>query len=159
LASRLFTSARAATARGASRAKRFGDALPRAIAEKRGDVRPPARRPQRRQTSPRVPLEARSQPPTQLVIGIGVLCAVLFLIGLLVKGDEPSDTATETAGAASSATTSSGDAPIEVSARAYGAADVPNAMIFDLVLESAATQLEGSEIEDGVLLRIPSGRS
>jgi hypothetical protein len=159
LASRALAVAGGVATRGARRAQRFGATLPRTFAEKRGDVRPLQRRPQRRQAGPQVGLEARTKSRTQLVIGIGVFFALLLGIGLLVKGDEaPSESVAERA-VEEGALEPSADVVGESSSRAFGATQVPNAMIFDLVLESAAQRIEGSEIEDGVLVRIPGGRS
>src|SRR5690606_21115482 len=90
-------------------------------------------------------------------IGIGVFFALLFGIGLLVNGDEVSQSPAEADQAVAAEAT--GTAAAESSATAFGSSDVPNAMIFDLVLESPASRLEGSEIEDGVLVRIPGARS
>jgi hypothetical protein len=89
------------------------------------------------------------------VIAIGVFFALLFGIGLLVNGaDDPQRPAE-----VEQAPEATGAAATESSTTAFGASDVPNAMIFDLVLESPPSRLEGSEIEDGVLVRIPGARS
>jgi hypothetical protein len=147
--SRALASAGMLASRGSRRVQRFGTSLPRTFAEKRSDVRPLQRRPQRRQAGPQVPLTARTKSRTQLVIGIGVL----------VNGGEATAVGRAEEGAHEATSDPSAVVASESSPRAFGAAHVPNAMIFDLVLESAAQRIEGSEIEDGVLVRIPGGRS
>lgn len=155
--SRLFAASRGAASRGVTRVRRFGDALPRTLREKRGDVKLPPRRPQRRVAGREVPMEARSRSRTQLVVGIGVFFALLFGAGLLFRSGDTELPAERVAEASDEAARPS--AETTSSATSFGASHVPNAMIFDLVLESAATRLEGSEIEDGVVIRVLGGRS
>lgn len=127
----------------------------------------PQNRPRRQQNAPEVPLESRKKSRTQLIVALGALLGLVAAFGWLVTGvkgreaDESLPSAAESAPeneVAGSALQLPPSPGIDSSV-AYGAENIPSAMIFELTLEGEPLTIRGEPFAEGVRVHIPDARA
>lgn len=131
----------------------------------------PPNRLRKQQGAPDVSLESRKKSRTQLIIGLGVLLALIAAIGWMVGGGEEAGEVASSTEATMDGATAAADSPRGAlpaaaagqgfvdSSVAYGADSIPDAMIFELTLEGEPLTIRGEKAGDSVRVHIPEARA